>query len=391
MTRILTYATILILPVLLSAAEPGIEKTDLFEAGKDGYALYRIPGIIATKSGTLLAYCEARKTVRGDWGTIDLWMRRSTDNGKTWEAARKITTPPPDAKKNPVALAQKLAKEDEITLNNPVAINDMKSGAVHFLYCVEYARCFYMRSDDDGKTFTKPIEITSAFESYRRVYDWKVLATGPGHGIQMTNGRLLVPVWLSTGTGGHAHRPSVVSTIYSDDQGKTWKNGAIVAKDTPETPNPSETAAVERSDGKVLLNLRNESKKQRRLATVSADGISKWSEPRFEMTLPDPICFGSLVRYQDAKNKKDGILFINADNGANRERKNVSVKLSLDNGETWAVSRSIEPGASGYPDIAVGKEGMIFCFYERGKGENDFRPRLLTVARFSLEWLKEGK
>src|SRR4051812_33758474 len=92
---------------LFAAAEPVLWKTDLFEAGKDGFALYRIPGIVATKSGTLLAYCEARKTVRGDWGTIDIFMRRSTDGGKTWEAARKIVTPPADAKKNPVALAQK--------------------------------------------------------------------------------------------------------------------------------------------------------------------------------------------------------------------------------------------------------------------------------------------
>jgi sialidase-1 len=391
MTRACSLAILLATTLTLRAAESGIEKTDLFEGGKDGYALYRIPGIVATKTGTLLAYCEARKTARGDWGTIDLWMRRSTDNGKTWEPARKIATPPADAKKNPVALAQKLAKEGEFTLNNPVAISDAKGGAVHFLYCVEYARCFYTRSDDDGKTFTKPVEITSAFEGFRPEYAWKVLATGPGHGIQLSGGRLLVPVWLSTGTGGHAHRPSVVSTIYSDDDGKTWKHGAIVAKESPETPNPSETAAVERSDGKVLMNLRNESKKQRRLVAVSPDGAGKWSEPKFDDKLPDPICFGSLVRYPGSKNAKPGILFINPDNGANRERKNVTVKLSLDDGETWAYSRSIEPGPSGYPDITVGRDGTIFCFYERGKGENDFRPRTLTVARVTLDWLKEAK
>ena len=77
--------------------------------------------------------------------------------------------------------------------------------------------------DDDGKTFTEPVEITSAFEAFRPSYDWKVLATGPGHGIRLSNGRLLVPVWLSSGTGGHAHRPSVVSVVYSDDRGRTWR------------------------------------------------------------------------------------------------------------------------------------------------------------------------
>src|SRR3954465_6392863 len=85
------------------------EKTDLFEANTGGYAHYRIPGIVATPKGTLLAYCEARKSARGDWGTIDVFLRRSTDGGKTWEPARNIVTPPRGVAKNPVALRQKLA------------------------------------------------------------------------------------------------------------------------------------------------------------------------------------------------------------------------------------------------------------------------------------------
>ena len=84
---------------------------------------------------------------------------------------------------------------------------------------MEYSRCYYTRSDDDGVTFSDPVDITATFDAFRPEYDWKVLATGPGHGIRLTSGRLLVPVWLSTGTGGHAHRPSVNSTIYSDDNG----------------------------------------------------------------------------------------------------------------------------------------------------------------------------
>ncbi len=72
-------------------------------------------------------------------------------------------------------------------------------------------RCFYIRSDDDGLTFTKPVEITATFDQFRPEYDWKVLATGPAHGIQLKSGRLLVPVWLSPGTGGHAHRPCVTA------------------------------------------------------------------------------------------------------------------------------------------------------------------------------------
>src|SRR3954465_9169268 len=86
------------------------EKTDLFEANTGGYAHYRIPGLVVTKRGTLLAYCEARKSTKGDWGAIDVLMRRSTDGGTTWGPPRQVVSPPKDVTKNPVALAQKLAR-----------------------------------------------------------------------------------------------------------------------------------------------------------------------------------------------------------------------------------------------------------------------------------------
>lgn len=387
----LSLAALVMLAAFAPAAEPLFEKTNLFEAGTGGYFHYRIPGIVVTKKGTLLAYCEARKSKGGDWGTIDIWMRRSTDGGKTWEAARKIVTPPADAKKNPVALEQKLARPDEITCNNPVAIADHKTGAVHFLYCIEYARCFYTRSDDDGATFSEPVEITGAFEKFRPDYDWKVLATGPGHGIQMSNGRLLVPVWLSTGTGGHAHRPSAVSVIYSDDQGKSWNQGEIVVAH-PEADNPSETAAVELADGRVMLNIRTESPRRLRAVSISKDGATGWTKLRFDEALPEPICFGSIVRFsKKPQAEKDRILFINPDNSKSRDRQNVSVRLSYDEGKTWPVVRSIEPGSSGYPDIAVGPDGTIYCFYERDRIGSHTQIKYLCVARFNLEWLTEGK
>jgi sialidase-1 len=122
-----------------------------------------------------------------------------------------------------------------------------------------------------------------------------VLATGPGHGIQLRNGRLVVPVWLSTGTGGHAHRPSVTATIYSDDRGKSWQRGAIAVPDTAEFVFPNETTAAQLSDGRVMLNVRSESKAHRRLVVTSPDGAMGWSAPRFEGALVEPICFGSLL------------------------------------------------------------------------------------------------
>ena len=369
-----------------------MQETDLFEAGTSGYATYRIPGIVVTNRGTLLAYCEARKSLHGDWGTIDIMMRRRADGENTWAKKRKLVNIEGKVAQNPVALKQNLAKQGEITINNPVAIVDRQTSAVHFLFCVEYARCYYMRSDDDGETFTEPADITGTFETFREDYDWKVLATGPGHGIQLENGRLLVPVWLSTGTGGHAHRPSCVSLIYSDDHGQSWRRGQIVVAH-PNPVNPSETVPVQLHDGRVMFNIRHESKPRFRGICFSPDGATGWSQITYDEQLPEPVCMGSIIRFtKQPAQKKNRILFANPHNPDNRERKNVTVKLSYDEGKTWPVAKSIEPGISGYSDLAVGPDGFAYCFYERASVDGShYRPAYLTLARFNLEWLTDGK
>ncbi len=385
-----------VLPYLAGpvAAEPVFEHVVLFEAGKQGYAHYRIPGIVVTRQGTrgtLLAYGEARKHLKGDWGHIDILLRRSTDGGRTW-GPRRLIDIPGDFQRNPAAAKQKLGRDGEITKNNPVAIVDHKAGAVHLLVCVEYARCFVMTSTDDGQTFTKPVEITAAFDDFKKDYPWRVLATGPGHGIQLKNGRLIVPVWLATGEGGHAHRPSAVSVIYSDDHARTWRRGDIVVRD-PDLANPSETAAVDLADGRVMLNIRNEGKPHFRAVSYSQDGATKWSAWRRDEGLPEPICMASLARLSHAAGAgKNRILFSNPNNPSGRERKNVSVRLSYDEGKTWPIVKTIDAGPSGYSDLAVGPDGTIYCFYEHGALENNaYRTRSLRVARFNLEWLTDGR
>jgi sialidase-1 len=399
--RLLLLLSLAVLPPSPAGAAPILHQTDLFEAGRGGYALYRIPGIIVTARGTVLAYCEARKHAGGDWGHIDILMRRSTDGGKTWEPARQIVRLKGTFTRNPAAVAQKLGRPGEITVNNPVAIAD--AGTVHFLYCVEYGRCFSQRSSDEGRTFSAPVEITAALEKLRPRYPWRVLATGPGHGIRLRNGRLLVPVWLSRGTGGHAHRPSALTTIYSDDRGKTWHAGAIVASEKMPLTNPNESVAVQLADGRVMLNIRSESKEQRRAVAYSKDGASGWSVPAFHSQLLEPICMASLVRLSAAPAERNRLLFANPDNleradgkarpGQPRDRKRLTVKLSYDEGRTWPTSRVLAPGPSGYSDLAVGPDGTIYCFYERGStdGKSAYRTKYLSVARFNLEWLTRGK
>ncbi len=353
---------------------------DLFEAGTGGYETCRIPGLLATPRGSLLAWCEARKGGHHDWVDIDILLRRSDDGGRTWG--------PP----------QLLLDSADLPVHNTVMIANPANGAIHLLYCVNYARCFYRRSDDDGHTFPRPVEITHVFSRFSDEYDWNVLATGPGHAICLDNGRLVVPVWLST--GGRNHRPSRVAVIYSDDDGRTWERGEFV----PDTlKNPSETVAVQLSDGSVLLNLRNEAPELRRAVSVSRDGASGWSLPRFDPALKDPICMGNILRLPAGADGRSRILFVNADTTAlsrvpeaaaagRLERANVTVKLSFDGARTWPVARVVEPDLSGYSDLAVTPDGMVHLFYERGGIEgNIFVTRHLSLASFDLAWLEETR
>ncbi len=378
----------------LPAAEPYIQKTDLFEVGDLGFERFHIPGIVVTAKGSVLAWCEARRT-DGDWADIRVLLRRSTDDGQTWSPPKEIAEVPGPITKNPFALALRKTNPSDVTYNNPVLIAD-KDGTVHMLFCLEYMRCFYQRSEDDGISWSEPTEITATFDAFKKDYDWKVLATGPNHSIQLKSGRLVVPVWLSTGTGGNAHRPSVTATIHSDDGGKTWLAGEIAVPCTDEFINPNETVAVELSDGRVMLNVRNESKAHRRIVVTSPDGATDWSDPKFDDALVEPICMAGLVRYQH--DGKSLLLFCNPNNltradgkeepGKSRDRRNVSVRVSEDEGQTWTAGTSIEPEWSAYSDIAVTPSGTILCFYGRGE-KASFAGDRLTVARFNLDWLTQ--
>lgn len=394
-------AVVVLVTIETCAADPFLEKADLFEARTGGYWTCRIPGIVATRNNVVLVTTEARPGRGGDYDFNDVLMRRSTDGGGTFGPI--------------VKLVDHTAFGDG-PVNNFVMIPEADSGRVIAVFCHDYARVFTMHSDDDGATWSESVEITSVFERFKADNPWRVCATGPGHGTQLRNDRIIIPVWLSDGSGREmgrgkrGHRPSVVSLVYSDDRGKTWERGSIVCRNGDvvggETVvNPSETVVVELPDGRVMFNMRSESQNRRRLVAVSPDGVSGWTGHRWETSLLEPVCMASLIRYDWPKNGQPGsILFANPDNlerkmtwghsgkpvmPPNSDRKRLTIKMSRDDGQTWPVSKVLETGPSGYSDLAVLADGTVLCLYEADVVSGMCDDRYLRLARFNPHWLAD--
>ncbi len=396
---------LLTLTSALGAAAPLLERQNLFEENTNGIVSFRIPGIVVTAKGTVLAYCEARKLTGQDWGEIEIHLRRSTDGGRTFSAPRQIAHVGPRIPRNPV-ISEHTGKKsvggpDEQTVNNPMLIAD-RDGTVHFVYCVEYMRAFYARSTDDGVTWSKPTEITAAFEEFRPAWPWRTIAAGPGHGIQLRTGRLIIPVWIAKAKDA-PHANAVASTIYSDDRGTTWHASEIAVPNDTRTSGTSESIAVELSDGRVALYARTRSKPDRKVVAISPDGATGWTKPTFVEALFEPVCMSGIVSYPGAKPR---LLFSNPHTlelngvpgkpGERRDRKNLSIKLSYDNGRTWPANKTLELGPSAYSDLAVLPDGTVLCLFESGRGipSAGVKPwpyAFITLARFNLEWLTDGR
>lgn len=341
----------------------------IYQPGDDGYACFRIPAMITTKNGTLLAFAEGRKFNCGDSGDIDLVLRRSFDGGKTWRPMQVVWS------------------DSTNTCGNPVPVQDVSTGKIWLISTwnngqdhekqirtqtgKDGRRVFVLSSDDDGKSWSAPKEIT---RDVKRP-DWTWYATGPCHGLQIANGkfkgRLVVPVnhvQLST-------NKNLVHIIYSDDHGSTWKIGNNTPQDKA-----NEVTVAELSGGNLMLNIRNaDRKKHTRLYTTSTDGGQTWAHLQTDTALIEPVCQGSLLNFSLSKNKTI-LLFSNP--ADMKKRVNLTLRASLDDGKTWPYKQVIFAGPSAYSDIAVYKK-QVACMYEAG---ND---KAYDGIAFQLVGLKE--
>ena len=348
----------------LPAAEPPVQ-TDIFVSGEEGYHTYRIPAIVTTGRGSLLAFCEGRKTSRIDDGDNDLVLRRSDDGGKTWQ---------------PMQLVHEEGGAAVVTIGNPCPVVDRTTGVIWLAMNRNNDRVLVTRSNDDGRTWAEPTDITGQAKKP----GWGWYAMGPGVGIQLAigphRGRLVIP--CDHRETGNRSGPSSSHVIYSDDHGKTWHIGGPVG------PDSNECQVAQRSDGSLLLNARNHRDRggdrtdlgRRRIIATSRDGGRSWSEPKLDEALIEPRCQASLLRYpQTSPDGRHRLLFSNPASTSGRER--MTVRLSPDDGKTWPVSRLIHEGSVAYSCLTVLPDGRIGLLYER---DNYSR---ITFAAFTLPWL----
>ena len=338
---------------------------DVFTGGQDGYHTYRIPSVIATPKGTLLAFCEGRKLEITDQSPTDMVLKRSLDGGRTWKAMQIIFNGVPAAFMDPCPVV------DRSTGTVFLLVDRWPEGGVKKKRVaglgLDSITSWITHSADDGVTWSEPVNITAMIKKA----DWTGIVHGPGVGIQARDGRLIIPC-------SRYVDELQAYVIYSDDHGKSWQLGGQTG------PKMSESQVVELADGSLMMNMRSKRGKKCRAAAFSKDGGRTWTDPADVPELIEPVCQASILRYTLASGHgRNRLLFSNP--ASQKSRINGTVRLSYDEGKTWPVAKTIYAGSFHYSCLTVLPEMTIGCLFERDGC------RQISFTRFSLEWLTDGK
>ena len=360
------------------ANAPILEQVDVFVAGQDGVLEYRIPGLLTSNRGTLIAFCDGRMRKQGDPpNDIDLVMKRSVDNGKSWSPLRTLVDNGLGAAADSCGLVDRQTGTLWIfSVYAPVGVGSYNA-ADGFTGDVFQFKA--IKSDDDGVTWSQPIDFTPMVKRS----NWGAGSTGVGRGIQMRNGRLILPRYNADYREPRTTPATAGSFVgYSDDHGKTWQMGAMAYVAGPGT---NECQVAELADGSLLINMRGMDGNHRKSAR-SYDGGVTWSKGIEEATLIEPRCQGSLQVLTDTiAQDKNRLLFANP---ASLERKNMAVRLSYDEGHTWSAAKTLHAGPAAYSCLTVLADLTAGCLYERGEHSAYEK---ITFARFNVEWLTAGQ
>ncbi|MEV5509988.1 sialidase family protein [Streptomyces orinoci] len=367
------------------SSRPEFEQQVLFKAGSEPgsrYACYRIPAIVTTTKGTLLAFAEGRKDNCGDATDIDLVVKRSTDGGRTWSPPRVVNAGHGDTHGNPAPVVDRHTGRIILASTYNQGREDDQSCPVP---CDRTPHIQF--SQDDGLSWSRPREVTSQL----RPSAWNSwYATGPGHGIQLARGkhrgRLVIGVNAESHDGRHTSANHAALAL-SDDGGAHWRLGAVdsypVARDDTYRQKPSELTLAERETGTVYVNGREQGGTDlgNRDQATALDGGERFAAPF--RALPDlyaPMVQGSVLPLRPGR----WLLSLPADPD---RRRTMTIRSSYDQGQSWEAAehgRRITADWSGYSDMSVVAPGTVGLLYEAGKA--DARQEI-RFARFTESWL----
>jgi sialidase-1 len=330
----------------------------LWKAGTGNYKNYRIPSIMVTQKGSILAFCEGREG--GDSGDIDILLKRSENNGKLWSKEVVIWN------------------DGQNTCGNPCVVEDTETGRIWLVMTwnngkdsengiitkesAESRIPYICYSDNDGLTWSVPEKMSAECKDP----SWGWYATGPGIGIQLRNGkyigRLVIPANHSYDdpAGKILNKPFSYGShvLYSDDHGKKWKRSQSIK------PGCNESQVVELADGTLLMNIRSYNGKYCRAISISNDGGESWSEIHHDAQLADPVCQASLLEY-GIHGVKTIYLFANP--AVTNGRNHMTIRVSDDNCSSWSNSKLIFAGPSAYSSLAKLSSRRAAIFFECGQ------------------------
>src|ERR1043166_8189485 len=344
-----------------SRPEPLLTHTDVFSSSESGYHTYRIPAVEAAPDGSLIAFAEARKYNAADPGfgkqDIDLVYKRSTNNGAAWSPMTVLEDP-----------------GELWSAANPATVVDRTNGRLWVFYLRSRPGTADLQtqarwSDDNGRTWSEPLDLTAVGRDLNDK-SWRASVPGPGGAIQTRKGRLLVPMWKA---------PFATFAIFSDDHGRTWKRGEFV----PGTQGGDECQVVELSDGRVLMDIRQESGGSRWLAE-SSDGGQTWGEPRPGLTVTPVMCAIERFTPPDAGGDRNRLLWTGP---KGPERRRLVIRWSDNEGKTFPNERQISDGYAAYSDLTILQDKTVGVLWERGV-ERGYQ--FITFTRLNQDWLEHG-
>ncbi|WP_044200315.1 sialidase family protein [Dyadobacter tibetensis] len=362
--------------LLIILINPATAQTPVFTSGQEGYQSFRIPALIATPKGELLAFAEGRVGGSGDFGNIDIVLKRSSDGGKTWSALAVV------------------AEYDQLQAGNPAPVLDLldplyPKGRLFLFYNTGnnhegevrtgkgLREAWYITSTDMGHSWSAPVNITTQVHrpnqpevnaAYTFPEDWRSYANTPGHGLQIGTGPFKGRIYIAANHSAGAPKAHAqdyqAHGYYSDDHGKTFQ-----LSETISFLGSNEATAAALSNGRLLFNARNQKGDVKaRIVAFSSDGGASWDSTYFDRQLPDPVCQGSLLNLGKIKGKT-ALAFVNNDHTSQRD--NLTLRISTDEGKTWTKGTVIDKGNgqqkdfTAYADIATTSKKKIGVLYER--------------------------